>query len=89
MSGRGALAAVTLAAALTLTGCLDESPPSPEVSAEFAARWPKLSSGEQTDACWAVTAQMLPDQQAVAMARLSELFGNDWTKMTGPIEDKC
>lgn len=75
-------------ALMALSGCADEEP-SREETAEFAVTWSKLSSEDRKTACWANTAQALPDQQAQAMAFLSETFGKNWTRVSGLIEKKC
>ncbi len=89
MNGKAVAAATLLAATLTLTGCTDNPKASPETVRAFDARWAALDKGQRSDACWAITAQSILDQQATAMARLAELFGDDWEKMTGLISKKC
>lgn len=75
-------------ALMVLSGCTDEGA-SREEAAEFAVTWAKLNGEDRETACWAITAQALPDQQAQAMAFLSETFGKNWTRLPGLIEKKC
>lgn len=79
--------AMSVAVAI-LSGCTNEEVSQEEATA-FAATWSQLSRENQKTACWAITAQALPDQQAQAMTFLSDTFGKSWTNMSSLIEKKC